>query len=356
MSVIRRLAVIGVGDVAYRDYLPQFRRIAHLGRVEMVVARNRDRVEAAARDFGVPRAEIDWRAALDEGIDAVVNLTPAPVHGEINLALARAGRHLYSEKPFASDLAEGRAIREAAAGSGAVIAAAPSVTVYPQVVRAAEILRSGELGPIHSVRANATVPPPPWRDFVGDHGPYFSAQVGPLSDMGCYPLHAIAGLLGEVEAVSAMSRRTRQGFDVSDGPYAGQSVPVEVDDNWQVLLALRSGAVASLQVAYCVIQSASCGVELAGEGGTMTVPLLDPGAPLVVEAGGAPRVEPVAHARADGPDHVLGVKDLLEALRDGRDPVIGTRPALHVIAVRAAIEEAARTGTRVAVNRGGRVT
>lgn len=344
-----RLAVIGVGDVAYRDYLPHIGRIADLGRVEMVIARDRSRVETAARDFAVPLARTDWRDALGPEVDAVLNLTPAPLHGQINLAMAQAGRHVYSEKPFARDVAEGQIIRNAAAQSGAVFAAAPSVMVYPQVKRAAQILASGELGAIHSVRANATGSPPPWGGYIGDHAPFFSAEVGPLSDMGVYPLHAITGLLGDVVAVSAMGQRTRDAFAVIDGPFAGTTVPVLVEDNWQILLSFASGPLATLQVGFCTTQAAGCHVEISGERGSMTVPLLDPASPLLVFANGDLRTEPVAHERLDGPDHILGVRDFLEAIKDARAPVINIGHALHVIAIRQAIGAAAQSGSRVQV-------
>lgn len=345
-----RLAVIGVGDVAYRDYLPQFGRIAYLGTVSLVIARNLERTKAAARFFRVPHVDVDWRRALDSDVDAVINLTPAPVHGEINLALANVGRHFYSEKPFARDVAEGKAIIAAAARTGCVIAAAPSVMVYPQVLRAADVLRSGELGPIRSARATATTSPPPWAGYVGDHAPFFSADVGPLSDMGVYPLHVLTGLLGNVVTVSAISSRTRSSFAVNEGPFAGTTVPVEVDDNWQIALALDSGILASLQVAYCISQPGSCHLEIAGEAGSMVVPILDPSAPLRITIGGTTRDEPVAHRRNDGPDHLLGVQDFLEAIRDGREPVINSAHALHVVAVRQAIEISARSGNRIPVN------
>ena len=344
-----RLAVIGVGDVAYRDYLPQFGRIAHLGAVSLVIARNLARTQAAARFFRVPHVDVDWRRALDSDVDAVINLTPAPVHGEINLALANAGRHFYSEKPFARDVAEGKAIIAAAARTGCVIAAAPSVMVYPQVVRAAAVLRSGELGPIHSARATATTSPPPWGGYLGDHAPFFSAEVGPLSDMGVYPLHVLTGLLGNVMTVSALSSRTRPSFTVNEGPFAGTTVPVEVDDNWQITLALDCGILASLQVAYCITQPGSCQIEIAGEAGSMVVPILDPAAPLRVTIGGTTRDEHVHHHRSDGPDHLLGMMDFLEAIRDAREPVINSAHALHVVAVRQAIEKAACSGNRIPV-------
>ena len=344
-----QLAMIGVGDVARRDYLPHFGRIASLATVAMVISRNRARAEKTADEFGIPAVATDWRAAMDTQIDAVINLTPAPVHGEINWALARGGRHFYSEKPFAGDVAEGQRVRAAAEQSHAVVAAAPSVMVYPQVIRAAQILASGELGTIRSVRANATVSPPPWEGYIGDHAPFFSADVGPLSDMGVYPLHVITGLLGDVDEASAIAQRTRTAFTVDQGPFAGSVVPVGVEDNWQVLLSLASGPLVSLQVGFCITQPSSCDVEVCGERGSMAISLLDPSRPLTVFVDGVSRLEAVVHERSDGPDHVLGVREFLEAILSKREPVINTRHALHVIAVRQAIVSAARSGARTAV-------
>jgi predicted dehydrogenase len=344
-----RLAVIGAGDVAYRDYLPHAGRIAALGQVELIVARHRDRAEKAGQDFGIACVATDWRAALEPGIDAVVNLTPIPAHGEINLALAEAGKPFYSEKPFAGSPDEARRIIAAARTSGATIAAAPSVMVYPQVRRVAEILASSEIGPVRSLRLNANTPPPPWEGYIGDHRPFFAANAGPLVDMGVYPLHALTGLFGPVAEVAAISRRTRQGFNVAEGPFAGETVPVEADDNWQIALALQNGVLASLQVAFCVRQPEGCTLDIAAEAGSLTVQLLDPAAPIRVLGPFGARSEPVAADRRDGPDHILGVLEFLRALAERREPVIGAAAALHVLDVIAAARQSAATGQRVSL-------
>lgn len=350
MAKLLRISVIGVGDVAYRDYFPHMKRLAAVGHIDLLIARNPERLAKAAADFHVPRVASDWRAALEPGIDVALNLTPAPAHGEINLGLARAGRHFYTEKPFANSVEQGVAIFRAAKETGAVIAAAPSVMVYPQILAAASLLDRGVIGKVHSVRATATTPPPPWGGYHSDHGPFFSADVGPMSDMGVYPLHAISGLLGEAVEVAAFSSRTRDAFLVTEGPFAAQSVPVDVDDNWQLLLRLSGGILASLQIAYCIDRPASCHLEISGETGTITLGILDPTVPLQVHSNShGDWEEPVAHARNDGPDHVLGVADLLDSIQTGRDPVIGARHALHVMAIRAAAETAAATGRSVPV-------
>ena len=246
MSMLFRLAIIGVGDVAFRDYLPEMARLANMARIDLVCARTEARAARAAQEYNVPRWSTAWRDALGADIDVVVNLTPAPAHGEINLALARAGKHFYSEKPFAKDVDEGARIAAAAQQSGSRVVAAPSVMLFPQLRRAAGLLAEGRIGKVHTVRAHACTAPPPWRGYQSDPTPYFSANVGPLSDMGVYPLHAITGLVGEAVEVFAMSTRTRNSFVVEDGPCLGKEIPVEVDDNWQVLLRLADGAIASI--------------------------------------------------------------------------------------------------------------
>ena len=173
MAKLLRISVIGVGDVAYRDYVPQMKRLADLGQIDLLIARNTGRLAKAAADFHVSRVASDWRAALETEIDVALNLTPAPIHGEINLGLARAGRHFYTEKPFANSVEQGVAIVRAARETGAVIAAAPSVMVYPQILAAASLLGRGVIGNVHSVRATATTPSPPWGGYHSDHGPFF---------------------------------------------------------------------------------------------------------------------------------------------------------------------------------------
>ena len=346
MSNPFRLAIIGVGDVAFRDYLPEMARLGNLARIDLVCSRTEARARKAAREYSVPRWSTDWRDALRANIDAVVNLTPAPVHGEINLALARAGKHFYTEKPFAGDIEEGARIAEAAWLSGATVVAAPSVILFPQVRRAAGLLAEGRIGKIHTVRAHACTAPPPWQGYHSDHTPYFSAEVGPLSDMGVYPLHAITGLLGEAAEVFAMSARTRRSFTVAEGPLRGKEVPVEVDDNWQVLLRLADGALASVQSNFCLHRFDGPELELAGELGTVAISLLDCSRPLRIfeQATGKWREVPIKHARAAGPDHLLGVEHLLHCIRDRSEPIPRIDHAMHVMAIRAAARASAASG------------
>ena len=339
-----RVAIVGPGDVARRDYLPEFHRLAGRARLELVCGRSPERAARVAAEFGAARWSTDWRDALGADIDVVVNLTPAPTHGEINLAAVQAGKHLYSEKPVARDRDEGARIADAAAASGSTVVAAPSVMVFPQVRRASDLLAAGMIGTVHSVRAHGTAPPPPWTGYDSDSSPYFGAEVGPLSDMGVYPLHAITGLLGPAVEVAAMSDRTRDGFTVVEGPYAGERVAVESDDNWQLIMRLAGGALSTVQSSFCIRQPAGPDLELNGELGTIALSLIDGSHPVRVFTDDTGWFdEPVAHVRPAGPDHLLGVEHLVDCIEHRRPPIVSLGHALHVIDIRIAAAESART-------------
>lgn len=344
-----RIAVIGVGDVAQRDYLPEAHRLAGEATVVAVASRSPERARAVAEEYGVPRWTSDWSELLDESVDAVVNLTPIAVHREVTSAAVEAGKHVYSEKPFAMSPDEGMAIKGAAERAGVTVVAAPSICLFPQIVALTEVVGAEELGDIHSARAHVFAGAPPWEGYLSDPTPLFGAEGGPLRDMAVYPLHVLTGLFGPVTQVSAFSRRTRTSFVVSEGPWAGQNIPVESDDDWQLLVELEAGVVATVQANFCARSAAGPELELHGESGTVGASLLDVAEPLRLLSPGADdwREIPVDARRAEGPDHILGVQHLAECVRERREPLVSMDHAIHVLDVLAAAEQSAATGATV---------
>jgi predicted dehydrogenase len=329
-----RLAVVGVGDVAERDYLPELGRFAGVLEVVIACSRTAARARAAAERFAIPR----WTDSLDEAVtaddvDAVVNLTPIPAHLDVTLAALRAGKHVYSEKPLAGSVAEADLIGREAADHGCTVVAAPCVLLFPQVVRAREVLDRGELGPVHSARGHGLGGVPPWEGYLSDPAPFFAADAGPLVDMAVYPLHALTGLLGRVRRVAALSGRTRTSFTIVEGALASSVVPVTADDNWHLALELESGALASVEANNCAGAAIAPELELRGERGALGVSLLDVSAPVRVTRDGRELTEVVPHRRDAGPDHALGIVHLAECVATGAEPSIGIGPARHVLEI-----------------------
>lgn len=78
----------------------------------------RDRAQALANTCGARAAESTHHVV--ESCEAIYITTPNTKHTELAIAAARAGKHIFCEKPFATSLTDAQAVLEAAAGSGGV--------------------------------------------------------------------------------------------------------------------------------------------------------------------------------------------------------------------------------------------
>src|SRR4051812_14083257 len=95
-----KLALLGCGDVAQRDYLPEFYRLADRAEIVAVCGATLARVQAVAAQYGIPEWYTDYSRMLQETeAAAVVNLTPIQLHAETTRAALAAGKHVYTEKP-----------------------------------------------------------------------------------------------------------------------------------------------------------------------------------------------------------------------------------------------------------------
>ena len=340
-----RLALLGCGDVAQRDYLPELWRLRDRVELVAVCGRTPERARAVAKQYEVGAWYTDYERMLAE-VDAsvVVNLTPIQLHFRTTLAALHHGMHVYTEKPIATSAADVRTLLDTARGSGLVLVSAPSVLLFPQVQLARQLLSEGAIGPVHAARATAHGGVPPWHGFPSDPSQYFASGGGPAMDMGVYPLHVLSGLLGPVRRVVAMTARAQDRFVVPDGPAEGTEVPIEVDDNWQLVLDLGQGRLASVSADNVVAGSKAPQLELFGLHGTIGLDLLDVSAPVQVLRPGADweAITPPPTGRAAGPDHLLGVEHLVDCISTGREPLPSAEHALHVVET---IEAASRSSS-----------
>jgi predicted dehydrogenase len=336
-----KLAFLGAGDVAQRDYLPELHRLAERVELVAVCSRTPERARAAAEQYGAGAWYTDYHRLLAEsGADAVVNLTPIQLHAETTLAALAAGKHVFTEKPAATTTEEAARIRDEAGRRGLIVVCAPCVMIFPQVRRAQSLLEEGAIGKVYAARGHGHGGVPPWSGYASDPSPFFARGGGPAMDMGVYPLHALTGLLGPARRVTAMAAHAQQSFVVADGPAEGKRVPIEVEDNWQMILDFGGERLASVAATNCVAGTRAPQLELFGLRGTIAADLLDMTAPVeVLRSGqGWEQIAAPEWARRAGPDHVLGIEHLADCVQEGARPVLSVDHALHVVEI---IEKAA---------------
>jgi predicted dehydrogenase len=180
-------------------------------RLVAVAARDRARAEAFAAANDVERVLGSYADVLaDPEVEAVYNPLANGLHGPWNLAAVAAGKHVLTEKPSASDAAEAREVRDAAARAGVTVIEAFHYLYHPVARRLLDVLASGEIGDLRRVEIEMLIPAP----ADGDLRWSFPLAGGAVMDVGCYGLHmhrALAPWAGGEPRVAAARGRERAG-------------------------------------------------------------------------------------------------------------------------------------------------
>jgi predicted dehydrogenase len=197
-----RIGVLGAARIAERGIVVPARATG--ARLVAIAARDRVRAEEYARAHGIERVLPSYADVLaDPEVEAVYDPLPNALHGPWNLAAIEAGKHVLSEKPFASNAEEAAEVRDAARRAGVTVMEGFHHLYHPVVRRLLELVDTGELGDVVSVEATIAMLPP------DDGDPRWSLELagGALMDLGCYGLHAARTLApwtgGEPELVAA---------------------------------------------------------------------------------------------------------------------------------------------------------
>ena len=207
----------------------------------MLAGRNAERLAALAKTYSA-----EWTVDLDQVLDDrafSVFFDAAATHQRqdvLERAIA-AGKHIYSEKPVARSVADGRKLLEAIQERGLKNGAVEDKLYLPGLVKLSRLAAGDFFGRIGGFRIEFG-----WWVFDGTEVPaqrpswnYRRADGGGLVlDMFPHWRYVIEGLLGRMRCVSAMlSTATPERVDEQGARYK-----VDVEDTASVLVELESGA------------------------------------------------------------------------------------------------------------------
>jgi predicted dehydrogenase len=180
------------------------------------VARSPDTARAFARAHGFPLIS-DYEAALAApDVDAVVLATPHTQHADQVLAAAKAGKHVFTEKPFALTRASAEAAVKACAAAGRVLAVGFNWRYQPALQEIRRMLRDGRLGQLLHIEGNFNgpsvyrFPKEHWRQRL-EEGP-----AGGMTGRGVHIVDAMLYLAGPIASVFAQSRRLVLDYGLDD--------------------------------------------------------------------------------------------------------------------------------------------
>ncbi len=144
------------------------------------------------RDFG--------EILADPGIQAVVIVTPHSLHREMVVTAARAGKHVFCEKPLALNAADAGAMIDACRSGGVQLAVGHNRRLWPSTRAVKRMAADGELGTLlhlegHFSNENSTGAAGSWRDSPAE------SPGGGLTATGLHLIDAFIHMAGPISRV-----------------------------------------------------------------------------------------------------------------------------------------------------------
>ncbi len=156
-----RIGVIGCGLVAQVMHLPYLRELSDRFSLDAICDLSPAVLSAVGERFAVPTRVVHWQELLETPLDAVVVATPGS-HAHQVIAAAKAGLHVFVEKPMCFSPAEGRAMIDAARDAGVTLMVGNMKRYDPAVGRlAAELATTDDLRLVQVTTLEA-----PFRPYV----------------------------------------------------------------------------------------------------------------------------------------------------------------------------------------------
>jgi len=216
--------------------------------MKLACGRHEDQLRAFADNWGWEETSTDWQEVVArDDIDIVDISTPTYLHHDIVVAAAKAGKHIFCEKPIALDSGQAKAMYEAAQASGVTHYLNHNYRRCPAVVLARQMIDQGKLGRLFHWRGTYL------QSWIID--PTFpliwqlrkeTAGAGPHADLNSHSVDLARYLVGEIKTVAAMTTNF-----VTERP-----VPDEADETAfsAVTKATKKGRVTVEDAAFMVVE------------------------------------------------------------------------------------------------------
>lgn len=226
--------------------------------LKVACGRRAEPLQAFADNWGWEEIETDWRKVVErDDVDVIDIAVPQNMHYEVALAAAKAGKHIFLEKPMAMSLEQAEEMLAAARESGVVHYLNHNYRRTPAVCLAKQLIEDGEIGDIYHWRGCYL------QDWIADpnfpltwHLQADKAGSGPHGDLNSHSIDLARYLVGDIDSVTAMTRRFVEERPLPDenaatfkgGSEEGAAMgKVTVEDASFMLATFKNGALGSFE-------------------------------------------------------------------------------------------------------------
>jgi len=193
------VGVVGAGTISgtYLEHMTSFPDLD----VRFVADLVPERAAEQAEKYEVEGSGTVEELLARDDVEIVVNLTIPAAHYEVATAALAAGKHVWNEKPLATDRKSGAALTAQAEEAGLLLGCAPDTVLGPGIQTARRMIENGDIGrPLTASAVMQYAGPHRWHpnpDFL------YQAGGGPLFDIGPYYLTALTQIFGPTTRVAA---------------------------------------------------------------------------------------------------------------------------------------------------------
>ena len=218
----------------------------------ILVGRNAEKIQALAAQYGIDRFTTDLDAALNNPNDAIFfdAATTQARPALLKRAIA-AGKHVYSEKPVATNLAEAMDLYRTAKAAGIKHGVVQDKLWLPGLMKLQMLGKAGFFGDVLSVRGEfgywvfegdlQPIQRPSWNYRQEDGG-------GMILDMLCHWRYVVDNVFGPIKSVSCLgATHIPQRWDEQGVPYQATA-----DDAAYATFELESGVIVQMNSSWCV--------------------------------------------------------------------------------------------------------
>lgn len=147
-----RIGLVGCGGIA-RAHIEGYRAIADdICEVVAGCDINQENLDNYCEKYGVPLKFTDPKDLINSGeVDVIALLTPPAIRSDVIFPAFERGIHMLVEKPFGESLPDAISFVEAAEKAGVKLAVNQELRFMPNILKAKEIIDSGELGDIRFI-------------------------------------------------------------------------------------------------------------------------------------------------------------------------------------------------------------
>lgn len=323
-------ALCGLGGLSEHQIAPAFAKTTHC-RLAGLITGTPEKARGWQARYGIPSRSVYTyetmeRMAENPDIDAVYIVTPNAEHPEQTARAARAGKHVFCEKPMAVSVEKCQEMIAACHAAKRLLGVAYRCQYDPNHLECIRIARSGEFGPIRTIDAGFGIEvgrSDQWRLRHALSGG------GALVDVGIYALQATRYLTGAepVEVCAFESKTDRVKF-------------AQVDEQMNWLVRFPDGVTANCAASYSMSDLNAFRVH--AERGWFG---LEPAFAYTDNRGERSDGRPIALPEPDL--FAAELDDFARCILEGRPSKVSGEEGLKDVKIMSAIYESARTGRAV---------